>query len=85
MNENEPLDKAAARELEEETSVKPSDVILEQASFLPQPQHHLFPKRSIRTQLEWFSLDKFLLVSGMLHLVMSIKEDTHIGVKTAVC
>ena len=37
MDENEPLDKAAARELEEETSVKPSDVILEQASFDQQP------------------------------------------------
>ena len=37
MDENEPLDKAAARELEEETSVKPNDVILEQASFKSQP------------------------------------------------
>lgn len=34
VDENEPLDKAAARELEEETSVKPSDVILEQAKHL---------------------------------------------------
>lgn len=31
MDENEALDHAAARELEEETSVKPSDVLLEQA------------------------------------------------------
>lgn len=30
MDENESLDHAAARELEEETSVKPSDVVLEQ-------------------------------------------------------
>ena len=33
MDEDESLDHAAARELEEETSVKPSDVILEQACF----------------------------------------------------
>ena len=32
MDENEPLDKAAARELQEETSVNPSDVLLTQAS-----------------------------------------------------
>lgn len=32
MDEDEPLDKAAARELQEETSVNPSDVLLSQAS-----------------------------------------------------
>lgn len=32
VDENEPLDKAAARELQEETSVNPSDVLLTQAS-----------------------------------------------------
>lgn len=37
MEEGEPLSSAAARELEEETSVKPSDVILEQASFTVSP------------------------------------------------
>ena len=32
MDENEPLDKAAARELQEETSVDPRDVLLTQVS-----------------------------------------------------
>ena len=32
MDEDEPLDKAAARELQEETSVNPKDVLLTQAS-----------------------------------------------------
>jgi len=32
VDEDEPLDKAAARELQEETSVNPKDVLLTQAS-----------------------------------------------------
>lgn len=32
MDKDEPLDKAAARELQEETSVNPKDVLLTQAS-----------------------------------------------------
>lgn len=60
MDENEPLDKAAARELQEETGVNPADVLLTQASCilcwlgrpqsLPVCQLRLFAARGPRAQ-----------------------------------
>lgn len=60
VDENEPLDKAAARELQEETGVNPADVLLTQASCilcwlgwpqsLPVCQLRLFAARGPRAQ-----------------------------------
>ena len=41
VDENEPLDKAAARELQEETSVDPKDVLLIQVSMALSGRQHV--------------------------------------------
>lgn len=59
VDENEGLDKAAARELEEETSVKPGDVVLEQVHLISakrQATSNLFQDqflKSVAVHTDW--------------------------------